>query len=156
MPEGIAGVPLHPLVVHAVVVLLPLAAVGVIVEAVVPRWRSALAVTVLMVTIVGTALVPIATQSGKNLRQSLGVESLVARHASLGQSLIFFAGPLLVAAVGLWWTERRDGDREYSASAISITFRIVAVIIAVATIIQVVRIGHSGAEAVWSGVVPPG
>jgi len=35
----INGLPLHPLLVHAVVVLLPLAAVGSIIIAVVPKWR---------------------------------------------------------------------------------------------------------------------
>lgn len=34
------GLPAHPLVVHAVVVLLPLAAVAAIAAALVPRWRQ--------------------------------------------------------------------------------------------------------------------
>ena len=35
----ITGLPLHPLVVHAAVTLIPLSAVGAVALAVVPRWR---------------------------------------------------------------------------------------------------------------------
>lgn len=40
MPELLGGLPLHPLVVHGVVVLLPLAAIGMIVTGFVTRWRN--------------------------------------------------------------------------------------------------------------------
>ncbi len=40
MPELLGGLPLHPLVVHGVVVLLPLAAIGMIVTSFVTRWRN--------------------------------------------------------------------------------------------------------------------
>ncbi|MDH5279339.1 MAG: hypothetical protein OEW53_09900, partial [Actinomycetota bacterium] len=62
MPDTIGDVPVHPLVVHAVVVLLPLAALGVLVLVVVPRWRPTFAPLVLGVTVVATALVPVAKQ----------------------------------------------------------------------------------------------
>ncbi|MBC8092563.1 MAG: hypothetical protein H7Y15_11605, partial [Pseudonocardia sp.] len=42
------GVPLHPLVIHAVVVLLPLAAVGTLAMAVRPVWRRSLGVPTLL------------------------------------------------------------------------------------------------------------
>lgn len=41
MFDLVNGLPVHPLVVHAVVVLLPLAIVGTILVAVRPTWRRA-------------------------------------------------------------------------------------------------------------------
>ena len=40
MPNDFNGLPLHPLIVHATVVIIPLAALTVILFAVWPRFRS--------------------------------------------------------------------------------------------------------------------
>ena len=53
MLDTVLGLPLHPLVVHAVVVLLPLVALGVMALAVVPRWRARLALPLLGLLVVG-------------------------------------------------------------------------------------------------------
>ena len=37
--DNLFGLPAHPLVVHAAVVLLPMAAIATVVVAAVPRWR---------------------------------------------------------------------------------------------------------------------
>ena len=153
MPETVAGVPVHPLVVHAVVVLLPLAAVGVILIAAIPRWRAAIGFTVLLVTAVGTALVPVAIMSGNNLADSIGKSELVARHQELGSTLWYIAVPLLLVSVLLWWLGRRERSEPPLSTAASVSVGLLSVVVAVATIVQVVRVGHSGAEAVWSGVL---
>ena len=54
------GIPAHPLVVHAVVVLLPLAAVGTLLVVARPLWRRQLGVWVLLLALAGTAAVPVA------------------------------------------------------------------------------------------------
>ena len=61
MPETLGGIPIHPLVVHAVVVLIPLAALGVMAISVIPRWRGRFGVLVVGAATVATALVPVAT-----------------------------------------------------------------------------------------------
>lgn len=154
MPESVGGVPLHPLVVHVVVVLLPLAAIGVIVLAVVPRWRRPFGPLVLAVSAVGTAMVPVATSAGEDLRRIVGDNEQIQKHSDLGQTLLYFAIPLLIVAGLLWWVGRsRDRSR---GGALMVTLAVVAVIVGTATIVQVVRVGHSGADAVWSGIVPDG
>lgn len=153
MPETVSGIPVHPLVVHAVVVLLPLAAVGVILIAAIPRWRAAIGFTVLVITAVGTALVPVATMSGNNLADSIGKSALVARHQELGNTLWYLAVPLLMVSVLLWWLGRRERSGPPLSTAASVCVGLLSVVVAVATIVQVVRVGHSGAEAVWSGVL---
>jgi hypothetical protein len=153
VPDTIGGVPVHPLVVHAVVVLLPLAAVGVILIAAIPRWRAAIGFTVLAITAVGTALVPIATMSGNNLAASIGTSPLVAHHQQLGNTLWYVAVPLLLVSVLLWWLGRRERHEQPLSTAASVAVGMLSVLVAAATIVQVVRVGHSGADAVWSGVL---
>src|SRR5262249_4953858 len=66
-PFTINGLPLPPLLVHAVVVLLPLAAVGSIVIAVYPRWRRRFWLPVLVLAVLGIGAVPITQQAGEAL-----------------------------------------------------------------------------------------
>lgn len=153
MPETVSGVPLHPLIVHAVVVLLPLAALGTIVIALVPPWRKALAFTVLCVTVIATALVPFAQNSGETLREAVGEGRLVERHEELGQTLLYFAIPLLVVAIVQWLVARKGTSSRPLPKAWTVIISILSIAVAAATLVQVVRIGHSGSEAVWSGVV---
>ena len=156
MPETVSGVPVHPLVVHAVVVLIPLAAVGVILIAAFPRWRPAIGFTVLAVTAVGTALVPIAMMSGNNLADSVGKAPLLTRHQELGNSLWYVAVPLLLVSLLLWWLGRRERSEQRLSTTASVAVGFLGVIVAAAAIVQVARVGHSGAEAVWSGVLTSG
>lgn len=153
MPETINGLPLHPLVVHAVVVLLPLAALGVIAVAARPAWRSKYAGLVALVTLGASLTIPLATESGENLERQVGRPGV---HAELGDSLIWFALPLLAIAIALYWTSRRRQStsddavaRPAAGKAAAATFAVLAIAIAIANLVQVYRIGDSGAKAVW-------
>lgn len=64
MFDTVFGLPLHTLVVHAVVVLVPLAALGTVAIAAVPAWRARFGVPVLLLTVAAVASVPVAVQSG--------------------------------------------------------------------------------------------
>jgi uncharacterized membrane protein len=94
----INGVPIHPLVVHAVVVLLPLAVLGTIAIVVRPAWRLRYGPLVVAAAAVATALMPVATSSGEALEQRVGNPG---EHAELGDQLIWFAIPLLVLAAAV-------------------------------------------------------
>jgi hypothetical protein len=143
--DTIIGLPIHPLVVHAVVVLLPLAALGIIAIALRPTWRRTYGLLVLAITFVATAAVPVAKLSGEQFAKRVGLTP--QPHARLGAQLIWFAIPLLVLALALV-----VGDRRWSRRAVTIVAAL-SVVAAVATTVQVVRIGHSGAKATWAGVV---
>ena len=154
------GVPLHPLVIHAVVVLLPLAAVGTLAMAVRPAWRRSLGVPTLLVALVGVAAVPVATLSGNQLQIALnGGSPLVAEHATRASTLLPVAaafGVLLVAAVVV---DRRTAARTtVGAGAHRPVTRVgpapailtaLAAVAGIATAGLVVWIGHAGASAVW-------
>ena len=68
MFDTVQGLPVHALVVHGVVVLVPLAALGLIAIAVRPSWRKTYAPLVAILATVGLALVPVATKSGAEAR----------------------------------------------------------------------------------------
>lgn len=156
MPDNINGLPVHPLVVHAVVVLLPLAALGVVALAVRPSWRGRFGLLVVLIAALATAAVPLATDSGESLERRVGDPG---RHAELGDQLIWFALPLLVAALALFWLHRRSvagttGDstgirRTSGQGAVGVVVAVLAVAIAAANVVQIYRIGDSGAKAVW-------
>lgn len=152
MPSDIGGIPLHPLVVHAVVVLVPLAAVGVLALAVVPGWRKNYATLVLVVTALATLLVPVATSTGEDLKDAVGDGPLVEQHAELGGTLLWFALPLLACAAALWWLGRKERADQPVAKGLAVTVAVLSLVVALAATAQTVRIGHSGATSVWEGV----
>lgn len=135
----VTGLPLHPLVVHAVVVLLPLMALLTVLVAVRPAWR-----TKAWWVVVGNALVAgaslLAKESGESLQASLGGQ--VAReHGELGEVLPWFAIALLVTSAALALLRSRRTPALVSA--------VVTVVAAVAAVWWTVRTGDSGARAVW-------
>lgn len=156
MFDLINGLPIHPLVVHAVVVLLPLATLGTLAIALRPAWRRPYGLLVVGCAAVATALIPVATSSGEALEEHVGNPG---EHAELGDQLIWFALPMLLLAAALWWLDRRsataDGVSAGRASSVT-TMRAVAalaVVAALATTVQVYRVGDSGARAAWGDQV---
>ncbi|WP_439663709.1 DUF2231 domain-containing protein [Lentzea sp. HUAS TT2] len=158
----IDGIPLHPLLVHAVVVLLPLAALSSVAIALVPAWRRRYAWPVLGVTLAGVAAVPVAKEAGEDLQAALaqnGVQNpAIQVHADLGDMLLPIALGFGVAVIALL-VAGRLADRERAAEApttktwrvISVVVSVLVVLLAVGTTVQTVRTGHSGSGAVWRG-----
>jgi hypothetical protein len=101
LPETVRGLPLHVLVVHAVVVLVPLAAVGALLSAVWPAVRRQFGALAVAAAAVATVLVPIATGSGENFERRLGAEELVKNHSSWAGRMLPTMIVLLVAVVAL-------------------------------------------------------
>src|SRR5690242_16901445 len=164
MFDLINGLPVHPLVVHAVVVLLPLAILGTIAIAVVPRWRGRFGILVVGAALVSTALVPVATSSGEQLEKHVGDPG---KHAQLGDQLIWFALPVLILSAALVFLHRRQeanqlttpaGDARRSEAGHQPVLAVVAVAAVLASLaagVQVYRVGDSGARASWGDQVQP-
>jgi uncharacterized membrane protein YhaH (DUF805 family) len=118
------GLPLHPLLVHAVVVLLPLAAVGSILIAVVPKWRRRYWLPVLVLAVLGIGAVPITQAAGEELYDNLKVNNpALNHHSDLGHALLPYAITfgvmvLLLVIVGrLADRERTTGGARARAAA---------------------------------------
>jgi uncharacterized membrane protein len=155
VPEFINGLPLHALLVHFVVVLLPLAVLGSVVIAVWPAGRQRYGWLVVAVTAVATALVPIATRSGAKLKERVAGQNnpLVNRHEELGNLMLRFAILLLVFVVALMVVHEMARRKEIRWAKVTIMVLAVLTIgSAVATGIHVYRVGDAGARATWDYV----
>ena len=160
MFDLINGLPVHPLVVHAVVVLLPLACLGTLALVVRPAWRRPYGLLVVAATAVAAVLVPVSTSSGEALEERVGNPG---EHAELGDQLIWFVIPMLVLLAALVWMDRRatvavtDGTASRTPQATSLkVVAVLALVAALATTVQVYRIGDSGARAAWGDKVSSG
>lgn len=88
----ISGLPVHVLVVHAVVVLLPLAAIATALVAVWAGARRRHGLLALVFTFVATLTVPVATSSGEALAERFSRKTPAVRtHTSIGSSLLPWA-----------------------------------------------------------------
>ena len=67
MPDTVFGLPAHPLIVHATAVLVPLAALLVILAGCWPRFRAWAGPLPMGLSLVGLVLTPLSTASGENL-----------------------------------------------------------------------------------------
>lgn len=165
MPTFISNLPVHVLVVHAVVVLVPLAVLGAVVAVLWPAARRRYGWLIVGVTAAATAAIPIATSSGEGLEHSLPPDALISVHTHLGdQLLVFVAGMLVVLTAFIVLHQRnhtparREGPGTTTAAAgLTGRLRIAAGVLAVLTValavvsgVQVYRIGDSGARAAWS------
>ena len=168
MPSTILGLPAHPLIVHAVVVLVPLAAVLLGASAVSPRFRHWARYASPATALVGLIMVPLATSSGENLERNVQETAQLREHTELGDTLLpFMIGVTVLAFVLAWFELRRtrqgDGTTSTGAGMARLTspmaVRVVAVlglVAALGTLVQVGRIGHSGAKSVWSQTATSG
>ncbi|MFC4048380.1 DUF2231 domain-containing protein [Actinomadura syzygii] len=156
MPNTVWGLPVHPLIVHIVVFLVPLTVLAALTVALWPRARRLLAPWVLGLATVAVVTIPLATESGEHLEAQVPRSSLVEEHAELADTLLPLAAALwgalaVIVAVGLY--VRRNADRpERWANAVTLVAVVLTVGLAASTGVQVIRIGHSGANAVWHDV----
>lgn len=146
---SISGLPAHALLVHFIVVLAPLTAVLTTLCAVWPQARKRLAWLVLGLAVVTVVLTPLTTDAGEWLEHQVGPSPQVHEHAELGDTMIYFAVALLVAAALVAVVHARE-VRGHSVSR-GVVWAIAAMVVGVsmATTVQVYRIGDSGARATW-------
>jgi hypothetical protein len=172
MPKELDGLPLHPLVVHAVVVLVPLTAL-VAVLFLVPRFRRALRWPMVLLALGALASTYVAKLSGENLEPVVAPPDVappalvdaIERHEELANQLFYvviaFAIVACIAAyvlrpsdeIGPFPGEDTKGDEEPTARLDTAVRAIVAVLVvvgAVAAGAQTYRAGEQGSRAVWN------
>lgn len=140
----VAGLPIHPLVVHAAVVLIPTAALAVLVGII--MYRRAPRILSWAVGLIWLAAVSavIATQSGEALAEEIGITQT---HEQWGELM----GPLTVASAlvvtATWWVRKRHWRIP------SLVGTLASAVAAPVLLVMVVLAGHSGAEATWGGTL---
>jgi hypothetical protein len=163
VPVKINGLPAHVLLVHAVVVFVPLAALMLVASAVWPAARAKLGFLTPAVALVALILVPITTNAGHWLQDHLHnnfghTDPEIVHHAHLGGQLLWWVLPLFVVSAGVWLLSRRydlvwrtpEGERERALPVwATAVVALVSIGVAVGTLIWVVRIGESGSRSIW-------
>jgi hypothetical protein len=169
VPVKINGLPAHILLVHAVIVFVPLAAVMLVASAVWPAARAKLGFLTPAVALVALAVVPVAMNAGKWLRDHLqgnqgNINPRIVRHTHLGYELWPWVLGLFVVAAALWllglryeltWRAGATGAaarRPVLPVWVTALVAVAAVAVSVGAIVQLVRIGDSGSKAVWTGL----
>jgi hypothetical protein len=152
------GLPQHPLVVHVVVVFAPLAGIGGILYAVVPRWRWWLRWPLVACAVVAAAAGILAVQSGQDLETSRNLQTLpeLATHSARGRFLRWVLLAFLVpTALAVWQLGgpspvTPDGrSRPGRTGVLAWTIQLLLVAGAVTVLICVFLTGDSGSRAVW-------
>lgn len=163
MPVKINGLPAHILLIHIVIVLLPLAALMLVASALWPAARAKLGFLTPLVALVALVFVPITTNAGKWLRDHLPgnqgrLDPLIRRHAQLGGTLLPWAIAIFAVAALVWLIGLRYGlswRRGAAALPVWVTaiVAVAAIGVSVGGVVQLYRIGDSGAQAEWHGRV---
>lgn len=169
MFEEIGGLPLHPLLIHAAVVFVPLLAISAVAYAVVPGLRRLLWWAVGLLALAGAGSTVLARFSGVAFRQRLLRKHLltpeftpkVDAHQHYGTVTMWVTIALaVVSLVLIWAVPRRSrstsgaggsgaGGSGGGGAAIQVVFAVVVIGLAVASIYYVYRTGDSGARMVW-------
>ncbi|MGZ4132119.1 MAG: DUF2231 domain-containing protein [Actinomycetota bacterium] len=177
MPSNVFGLPTHILLIHAVVVLLPIAAVLTVLAACLPSFRRRYGLAILLFTFATTLSVPLAAQSGENLLSRLPETAQRLHHATLGKQLEIVTALFGLALFALLVLDlyRRAGlpdeelgaserwlrrfvpadrraprGRERAGTAVFRGAQVLAVTLAVVVVAMTFLAGDSGARAVWS------
>jgi hypothetical protein len=166
------GLPAHILLVHAIVVLLPLAALLLVLSALWPAVRRKVAGPNAILSVLVVVLVPITTEAGEWLERRVASTPLVRTHTELGDTAVYVAIPVAVLALVVWWRHResRPGPTSGTASAgstavatrrrtflapastaVTVVIAALSIAAAGAAWYDVYRIGDSGAQATWQG-----
>lgn len=163
--ETVFGLPAHPLIIHAVTVLLPLSAAGAVVIALSPTWRARIGWLVVGLAGLGVVAAWLAQESGEVLEEAIeeaeGVSPLLEAHTKLGDTAMFWVVPLFLVVLGFMayheYRKRNSMPALTPGAPIALALVALVVVASVATTVQVVRIGHSGAKATWEDVkIVPG
>lgn len=153
----IAGLPAHILLIHAVVVLAPIAGLAAIVYAAAPRWRSYLAWPL---GVLSLGLVPVSlltAQAGEQLQKARPSSALIREHAEQGDvlkavSVVFFVVIAATLVVSYEPIGRRFAflGSLRTNRAVRTTLLVVAAAAGAFFIYQSIITGHSGAASVWA------
>jgi cytochrome b involved in lipid metabolism len=141
------GLPLHVLVNHAVVVLIPLGALAMILMVFVPRLRKSFSYVSAGITLLGAVAATVAAQSGEALSERVGYPGV---HQEWGETLVPVAWALVAVSVA-WVVLPRFTGKAVRVGQIVASVAVVG--LSVASIVFVILAGHSGAEVTWKNRV---
>jgi hypothetical protein len=150
------GLPLHPLVLHVVVVLLPLVAAAAILVSVWPAARRKLTFLVPLGALGVLIAVPVTVAAGNDLAASLGNSPAFAQHRELGEGILPWSIAVFVLTTAQYaWFRFTTPAAQASRRWVGIVLAVLVIAAAAGSAVQVARAGDAGAHLVWEGVGTP-
>jgi len=152
------GLPLHPLIVHVVVVFAPLAGIGGILYAAVPKWRWWLRWPLIASALIAAAAGIVAVQSGQDLENTRQLQTLpeLATHSARGRFLRWVLLAFLIPTALATWqlggpspVTSAGRTREGRTGVVAWAIQLLLLAGAVTVLVCVFLTGDSGARAVW-------
>ena len=139
------GLPLHPLVVHVVVVLVPLTALGAVLMAIMPKFSRRFGPLVALGAFLSIGSAVLAKEAGEQLAE---IQDVTADHLRWGDQAPLWVGIFGLAVIVFWFFDRGIPANRQRPVLVRISCVGVIVLSVIATFF-VLAAGHSGAEAVW-------
>jgi cytochrome b involved in lipid metabolism len=142
----ITGLPIHPLINHAVAVLVPLSAIGAILVIFVKRFRTTYSPLVLIAVLSGAVSAFVAGQSGEALSERVGLPNA---HSVQGERLWKLTIVFAILFTTWFVINNYQVVAEKLRNVLQKSFLVLIPIVAVASFGMTIAVGHSGAEATW-------
>ncbi len=155
----IFGLPAHPLLVHAAVVLVPLAALALVAVGWKEAWRRVYYLPVALIAMAGAGSAFLAKQSGETLASAYARQgSHLHDHSEQGDLAFASAGLFAMVCLGVY-LYHAFGDRVRERFGWADRFRlpvnenvalyVVSIPFAALALYGMIAAGHSGAALVW-------
>ena len=156
MFDEIFGLPMHALVIHAVVVLVPLSALSAAAYVVRPTWRRLLRWPTAAGAVVSGASAFVAAESGEALQRRVSrVRSgttdfdLLSTHVAWGDRARLFCLLFMVLTLAALWFVRPPEEESPRGHAFDVLIGTLVVLAAATAVVTVVVAGHAGSQVVW-------
>ena len=143
---ALGDLPLHPLAVHFAVALFPVALVFLIATTISQKLRDKFLLKALIATSATVPFIFVAQQSGEALSEVMYEPE---PHAEYGEMLMPLAVWVLLVGFTLWFALKKSWPK-----AVSQILGFALISLSIAAIAMTVVVGHSGAAATWTGVIP--
>jgi uncharacterized membrane protein len=154
------GLPAHPLVVHAAVVLVPLAALAFVATGWRAAWRQAYYLPITLLAVAGSVASWVAKQTGESLQETVrAAGKRVGDHPQHGD-IAFVTATLFALACVAVYVYQTYGEQLRERFGLQEKFRlpvdeqvalyVATVPFAALAVVAMVIAGHSGATLVWS------
>ena len=156
-----AGLPAHPLFIHASVVLIPLAILGALAVSARPAWFERYGVLLSLCAIAGMASIFLSENAGSALQSDLHLQasSVVNQHADAAGTLAVLFAVFTAVTIGAFASHRIAAGRPTGLTladaplahpVLRPALRVLYVLLALVCAYQVYRVGDLGAKAVWA------
>jgi len=167
--DEVFGLPAHPLFVHIPIVLIPLAALGTLIMAVVPRTRARLGWPTVAVSGAAVFFAWMAKGSGAKLALRVDPDPKLTHHINMGNTMYLVALVFFVLVTAFVVVDSRararagseaagpggDQTRRTAHGPVLAVLAVLAVVSGAAATARIIQVGHAGSRVTWGDVGAP-